>query len=150
MLKFLEEILSKAEIADLEIILDFSLTSEEEPAELQKKLSLADFYQAKLTRILLKLRLINADAVTEFEYWYSTQFHEIAVNYDGLPEFLKDKKDYDREIKKDAEYRVSKSMLRKLEELIHMLTIKDKELGQIQWVIGRRTDIEKLKHLIQY
>ncbi len=150
MLSFLEEILSEEEIADLEEILNFSLNPKADLKELEEKMIFSNYYQAKLTRILLKLRLINADAVTEFEAWHSTQFHEVANNYDGYPELLKDKKDYEREIKKDSEYKITKSILRKLDELVIMLTVKDKELGQVQWIVGRIYDLEKLRHGIQY
>ncbi len=150
MLSFLEEILSEEEIADLEEILNFSLNPKADLKELEEKMIFSNYYQAKLTRILLKLRLINADAVTEFEAWHSSQFHEVANNYDGYPELLKDKKDYEREIKKDSEYKITKSILRKLDELVIMLTVKDKELGQVQWIVGRIYDLEKLRHGIQY
>ena len=150
MLKFLEEILSEEEIADLEEILNFSLNPKADLKELEEKMIFSNYYQSKLTRILLKLRLINADAITEFEEWHSTQFHEVAMDYDGQPELLKDKKDYEREIKRNSEYKVTKSILRKLDELVIMLTVKDKELGQIQWIVGRIYDLEKLRNQIQY
>lgn len=150
MLKFLEEILSEEEISDLEEILNFSLNPKADLKELEEKMIFSNYYQSKLTRILLKLRLINADAITEFEEWHATQFHEVAMDYAGQPELLKDKKDYEREIKRNSEYKATKSILRKLEELIVMLTVKDKELGQIQWIVGRIYDLEKLRNQIQY
>lgn len=150
MLTFLEEILSVEEVADLEEILNFSLNPKASLKELEEKMIFSNYYQSKLTRILLKLRLINSDVITEFESWHSTQFHEVAINYDGQPELLKDKKDYEREIKKDSEYKATKSILRKLDELIIMLTVKDKELGQVQWIVGRIYDLEKLRNQIQY
>lgn len=150
MLKFLEEILTEQELEDLEEILDFSLNPKADLKELEEKMIFSNYYQSKLTRILLKIRLINSDAITEFESWHSSQYHEVAINYDGQSELLKDKKDYEREIKRDGEYKATKTILRKLEELIIMLTVKDKELGQIQWIVGRIYDLEKLRNQIQY
>ena len=150
MLKFLEAILTDEEIMDLEEILNFSLDPKANLKELEEKMIFSNYYQAKLTRILLKIRLINSDAVTEFESWYSSQFHEVAMDYDGQPELLKDKKDYEREIKRNSEYGSTKAILRKLDELVIMLTVKDKELGQVQWIVGRIYDLEKLRNQIQY
>ena len=150
MLDFLKEILTDLEISDLEEILDFSLNPKADLKELEEKMIYSNYYQSKLTRILLKLRLINSDVITEFEAWHSSQYHEVSMNYDGQAELLKDKKDYEREIKRDGEYKATKTILRKLDELIVMLTTKDKELGQIQWIVGRIYDLEKLRHSIQY
>ena len=124
MLKFLEEILTTGEITDLEEILNFSLNPKMDLKVLEEKMIFSNYYQSKLTRIILKLRLINSDATTEFESWHSSQFHEVAINYDGQPHLLKDKKDYEREITRDSEYKATKAILRKLDELIIMLTVK--------------------------
>ena len=149
-LDFLTEVLTEDELYDLKEILNFSLDPEIDLEKLQEKIALANFHQSKLTKIMLKIRLMHADLETEFEHWYSSQFHVVAENFDGFPELLKNPKDYDREIKKDDQYKATKSILRKMEQVIHAMQVKDKELSSFDWKVKGIIDLHKIQHDIMY
>ena len=150
MKEFLEEILSKKDVKDLQDILDYSLDSKVDLERLQEKVSLANYYQSKLTKILYKLRLLMVDYEVEFDHWYSEQIHNVAVEYDGFPELLKTHNDYMREIKRLPEYVENKKVLRKLQETVKSLEEKLKELGQVDWKAKSIIDIHKIQYNIMY
>lgn len=147
---FLEEILTKKDFLDLKEILNFSLEPKVDLANLQEKISLANYYQSKLTKILYKIRLILVDYEVELDQWYSEQIHMVPHNYDGIPDLLKTPKDYLRELQKDQDYVENRKILRKLEETIKSLEEKQKELGQIDWKAKGIIDIHKIQNQIMY
>lgn len=147
---FLEEVLSEKDVADLHDILGFSLDPKVELEKLQEKISLANYYQSKLTKILYKLRLMMVDYEVELDQWYSEQIHEVPNDYDGFPELLKTPKDYLREVQRLPDYVENKKILRKLEETIKSLEEKQKELGQVDWKAKGIIDIHKIQHNIMY
>ena len=149
-LTFLEDVLTDQELSELVEIMDFSLDPKVDLEELPEIIALAGFHQAKLTKIILKIRLMYSDLETEFEYWHSNQFHKVAEEYDGFPELLKTAKDYEREIKKDSEYKATKKLLRKMEQIAKTLESKEKELGSFDWKIKGIIDIQKLKYKIMF
>ncbi len=150
MLKYLEIILTEKEISDLREILDFSLDTKIDLEQIQEKISLSNYFQSKLTKILLKIRLIYADLETEHENWCSIEIHNIVHTYDGFPELLKTPKDYERELKKHPDYLSDKTILRKLEQTILSLTSKEKELAQFDWKVKGIIDIHKIQNNIMY
>jgi hypothetical protein len=150
MKEFLEEVLSEKDVKDLRDILDYSLDSKVELENLQEKISLANYYQSKLTKILYKLRLMMVDYEVELDQWYGEQIHNVAMEYDGFPELLKTHKDYMREIQRLPEYVENKKILRKLEETVKSLEEKQKELGQVDWKAKGIIDIHKIQHNIMY
>jgi len=147
---FLEEILDEREIKDLEEILDFSLTEKLNHEELAEKIAVSNFLQVKLTKILLKLKLLEADLEVEFDTWFSSQFRTIAEEYDGIPELLKTSKDYEREIKTLDEYKATKKALKKLEAIISVLQTKEKEFNAFDWKVKSIIDLEKIKNNLSY
>lgn len=149
-LEFLSEILSDNELSDLSEILDFSLDPNIDLEQLQKTVALSNFHQVKLTKILLKLKMLHVDEETEFEAWHSEQFHEVAMDYDGQAELLKTAKDYEREIKKLPEYKSYKSGIRKLEKIIEIMHAKEKEFNSFDWKVKSIIDLHKLQHNIMY
>lgn len=150
MLSFLQDILTDTDISDLREILDFSLDPKIDLGNLQEKIAYANYFQAKLTKIIFKLRLTHADLETEFESWFSIHIHNVVNEYDGFPELLKTHKDYEREIKKNNEYTATQKILRKLEQTIKSLETKEKELSQFDWKIKGIIDIHKIQHNIMY
>lgn len=150
MLSFLQEILTETDISDLREILDFSLDPKIDLENLQEKIAFANYFQAKLTKIIFKIRLTYVDLETEFESWFSIQIHQVATEYDGFPELLKTHKDYEREIKKHDEYTATQKILRKLEQTIKSLETKEKELAQFDWKVKGIIDIHKIQHNIIY
>lgn len=150
MKEFLEEVLSEKDVNDLKNILEFSLDSKVDLENLQEKISLANYYQSKLIKILYKLRLMMVDYEVELDQWYGEQIHNVAMEYDGFPELLKTHKDYMREIQRLPEYVDNKKVLRKLEETVRSLEEKQKELGQVDWKAKGIIDIHKIQHNIMY
>jgi len=149
-LEFLKEVLTEQEFMDLEEIMNFSLDPKIDLEILQEKIAFASFHQSKLTKMMFKIRLMHADLETEFESWHSHQFHTIAEDFDGFPELLKTPKDYDREIKKQAEYKSTKSLLRKMEQTIFSMQAKEKELTAFDWKVKGIIDLHKIQHNIMY
>ena len=149
-LEFLKEVLTEDEFSDLEEIMNFSLDPKIDLEILQEKIAFASFHQAKLTKMMFKMKLMYADLETEFEAWHSTQFHNVAENFDGFPELLKTPKDYEREIKKDSEYKATKTMLRKMEQTISSMQTKEKELSAFDWKVKGIIDLHKIQHNIMY
>lgn len=150
MLSFLTDVLSAKEFKDLEEILDFSLDQKVNLENLQEKISLANFYQSKLTKIIYKLRLMHVDLEVDFDSWVSTEIHTVAIEYDGIPELLKTHKDYEREIKKMSEYIEYKKLLDKISVSIKSLETKEKELSAFDWKVKGIIDIHKIQHNIMY
>jgi len=149
-LEFLQEVLTDYEFDDLTEIMNFSLDPKIDLEKLQESIALASFHQSKLTKIMFKIRLMYADLETEFESWHSRQFHSIAEDYDGFPELLKTTKDYEREIRKLSEYKATKSLLRKMEQTIHAMQTKEKELSAFDWKVKGIIDLHKIQHNIMY
>jgi len=149
-LDFLTEVLSEKDLEDLRGILDFSLDPKIDLEKLQEKISLANYYQSKLTKITYKLKLMKVDLSIEFDKWYSEQIHNVVIDYDGFPELLKTHKDYMRELKRHPEYVETQKILQKLEATIESLQSKEKELGQVDWKAKGIIDIHKIQHNIMY
>ena len=150
MLAFLTEILTPKEVLELQEILDFSLNPKIELENLQEKIALANFYQAKLIKIIYKLRLTHIDLEIAFEQWFAAEIHNVAIEYDGAPELFKTHKDYEREIKKFPEYAEYKSLLEKVQVSIKSLESKEKELSSFDWKEKGIIDIHKIQHNIMY
>jgi len=149
-LEFLKEVLTEDEFSDLEEIMNFSLDPKIDLEILQEKIAFASFHQAKLTKMMFKIKLMYADLETEFEAWHSAQFHDVAENFDGFPELLKTPKDYEREIKKKSEYKATKTLLRKMEQTISSMQSKEKELSSFDWKVKGIIDLHKIQHNIMY
>jgi len=150
MLSFLEEILEPKEIVELREILDFSLPRKIELNSLQEKIALANYFQSKLTKIIYKLRLSHTDLEIGYESWHAIEIHNVAIDYDGSPELLKTPKDYERELKKLAEYAINKSLLNKILVSIKSLESKEKELAAFDWKVKGIIDIHKIQNNIMY
>jgi len=150
MLAFLEDILNPKELSELREILDFSLNPKIELKDIQQKIALANYFNSKLIKIIYKLKLFYTDLEIEYEKWYSTEIHNIAIDYDGFPELLKTQKDYDREIKKNDEYVEYKSILNKVNVSIKSLESKEKELSSFDWKIKGIIDIHKIQNNLMY
>lgn len=150
MLSFLKEVLSQKEIEELREVLDFSLDPKIELEGLQEKIALANFFQAKLIKLIYKLRLMESDLEVAYEQWYATEIHNVAIEYDGIPELFKTHKDYEREIKKHPEYAEYKLLLDKIAISIKTLEMKEKELSSFDWKVKGIIDIHKIKHNLMY
>lgn len=150
MLQFLKELLPEKDIAELVELLDFSLNTKIDLSKLQEKIAFANYHHAKLSKIILKLRLVHSDLEVEFDNWISTEIHEVVMEYDGNPELLKTPKDYDRELKRSASYVSNKKMIGKLHMLIKSLESKEKELSSFDWKVKSIIDIHKIQHNIMY
>lgn len=150
MITCLEDLLTKKEMTELREILDFSLNQKIELQNIQEKISLANYFNAKLTKIIYKLRLIYTDIELEYETWFSQEIHNVAIDYDGIPELLKTQKDYERELKKHPEYIRFKKTLNKISVSIKSLESKEKELLSFDWKIKGIIDIHKIQHNIMY
>lgn len=150
MLDFLKEILTEKEISELREILDFSLDPKIDLSKLQEKIAYANFYHSKLTKIIYKLRLTHTDLDVAYDNWYAIEIHNVAMEYDGLPELLKTHKDYEREIKKFPEYVEYKKLLDKVQTSIKSLESKEKELASFDWKMKGIIDIHKIQHNILY
>lgn len=150
MLSFLEEILTPKEISELREILDFSLDTKIDLKNIQEKIAFANYFNAKLTKIIYKLRLFHTGMEIEYDTWYATEIHNIAVDYDGFPELLKTPKDYDRELKKHPDYIQFKTTLNKVNVSIKSLESKEKELSAFDWKIKGIIDIHKIQNNIIY
>lgn len=150
MIDFLKDILKPKEFSELREILDFSLDPKIELKNIQEKIALANYFNSKLIKIIYKLKLFHADLEIEYDKWYSTEIHNVAVDYDGFPELLKTPKDYDREIKKTDEYVELKSMLNKINISIKSLESKEKELSSFDWKIKGIIDIHKIQNNVMY
>lgn len=150
MLDFLTEILTEKEISELREILDFSLNPKIELEKVQEKIAYANFFQSRLTKIIYKLRLAETDLDIGYDNWYSTEIHNVAIDYDGLPELLKTPKDYEREVKKLPEYVEYKTLLKKVKVSVKSLEAKEKELAAFDWKVKGIIDIHKIQHNIMY
>lgn len=150
MLDFLKEILTTREISDLREILEFSLTTKVDLEKVQEKISFANYYHSKLTKIIYKLRLTHTDLEIGFENWCAVEIHNVAMDYDGIPELLKTPKDYERELKKYPEYVENKKLLDKVQVSIKSLESKEKELASFDWKIKGIIDIHKIQNNIMY
>jgi len=150
MLSFLNEILTEKEISDLREILDFSLSTKIDLAKTQELIAYANYYQSKLTKIILKLRLNHVDLEIAFDQWFAGAFHEVVDEFHGQEEFLKTQRDFEREAKKLPEYKTHKSLLDKMQMLIRSLESKEKEFTSFDWKIKAIVDIHKIQHNIKY
>jgi hypothetical protein len=150
MLAFLKEILTTTEITELGEILDFSLDTKIKLENLQEKIAFANFYHSKLTKILYKLRITHTDLEIAFDVWCSDEIHNVAIEYDGIPELLKTHKDYEREIKRLPEYSEYKKLLDKINVSVKSLESKEKELSSFDWKVKGIIDIHKIQHNIMY
>lgn len=150
MLAFLKEILTEKELSELREILDFSLDTKIDLKKTQEHIAHAQYYHSKLTKIIYKLRLIHIDLEIAYDQWYSTAFHETIDNYDGREEFLKNPKDFEREIKGMPEYKEYKTLLDKIKVSIKSLENKDKELHSFDWKMKGIIEIHKIQHGIKY
>lgn len=150
MFDFLSEILSKTDLSMLQEIIEFSLDTDIDLKDIQRKIAFANFYQSKLLKLLLKMRLAHADLETEFEAWNSKEIHNIAQDYDGSPDLLKNQKDYERELKAKVEHIETSKILKKLEQTIKSLESKEKELSQFDWKVKGILDIHKIEHNLLY
>ena len=150
MLSFLKEILTEKEISELREILDFSLDTKIDLVKLQEFIAHANYYHSKLTKIIYKLRLNHADLEIAYDHWCSVAFHEIVENYDGMEDFLKTPKDFEREIKRLPEYKANKTLVDKIQASIRSLESKEKELASFDWKVKAIIDIHKIQHGIKY
>ena len=150
MLDFLTEILTEEDFRYLNEILDYSLDRQVDLEKLQEKISVGNYLQSKLTKIIFKLRIAHAELEVEFDSWVATEIHNVAADYDGFPELLKTMKDYERELRKNDEYNATKKAVKQLEQAIKSLESKEKELGQLDWKIKGILDIHKIQHNIMY
>lgn len=150
MLSFLKEVLTTKEITELQEILDFSLEPKIDLDKLQEKIAYANFFHSKLTKIIYKLRLAQADLEIAYDNWFAIEIHNVAVEYDGFPELLKTHKDYEREIKKYPEYVENKKLLDKIQMSVKSLEAKEKELASFDWKVKGIIDIHKIQNNIMY
>jgi hypothetical protein len=150
MLTFLDDILTEKEVSDLEEILDFSLSTKIDLEKIQENIATANYYQSKLTKIILKLRLNYTDFEIAYDQWYSQTFHDVIDDYNGREEFLKTPKDFEREIKGRPEYKKHRTLIDKVKMTITSLEMKEKELTSFDWKVKSIVDIHKIQHGIKY
>jgi hypothetical protein len=144
--KYFKEIFSEKELDEMTEILEFNIGKEIDYSKLQEKIALSDFFHSKLLRYILKLKLVIDQLEVEYEKLKAEEVHEIAFNYDGLPELLKNSKDYERELNRIDEMNDIKLKLKRFKSFLDVLEKKIKELENINWHVKNIIEFEKLKN----
>jgi len=143
----LKEFYSDSELSLLEEAIQFSLPKEYKNENLAKYSGMANYYKAKLITFNSKLKFIITELETEFDYWYVNEYHEITLDYDGVPELLKTVKDYEREMRRKEKYKTLNNKIKQLKNAQSTIEEKIKDLSSIDWTIKNIIESIKLNML---
>jgi len=144
--KCFEQIFSEKELDEMNEILEFNIGKDIDYSELQKKIAFSDYFHSKLLKYILKLKFAIDYLKVEYDKMKAEEIHEITFNYDGLPDLLKNSKDYERELNRVETLNDIKLKLKRYESFLDVLEKKLKELENINWHIKNIIEFEKLKN----